>query len=214
MSAEPRITGRGTRDWQELDARHYLHPFTDFRALAAEGTRVIVRAEGVHLVDSEGLEILDAMSGLWCVNIGYGRHELADVAARQMRELPYYNSFFKSANPPAIELARVLAELTPPQFNRVFFTNSGSEANDTILRMTRRYWDLLGQPKKTVVISRVNAYHGSTMAGASLGGMAAMHSQGGLPIPDIAHIEQPYWYENGVDVSPAEYGLRAARRLA
>ncbi|HEU0225873.1 MAG TPA: aspartate aminotransferase family protein [Steroidobacteraceae bacterium] len=205
---------RSTRDWQELDARHYLHPFTDFRALAKEGTRVITRAEGVYLHDSEGRRILDGMSGLWCVNIGYGRAELAEVAARQMRELPYYNSFFKSANPPAIELARVLAELTPPQFNRVFFTNSGSEANDTILRMTRRYWQLLDQPRRNIVISRINGYHGSTMAGASLGGMAAMHVQGGLPIPDIAHIEQPYWYENGVDLSPAEYGLRAARRLA
>lgn len=214
MNAKPRITERATRDWQELDARHYLHPFTDFRSLAAEGCRVITRADGVYLYDTDGRQILDAMSGLWCVNIGYGRGELADVAARQMRELPYYNSFFKSANPPAIELASILAGLTPPQFNRVFFTNSGSEANDTILRMTRRYWDLLGQPKKNVVISRVNAYHGSTMAGASLGGMSAMHAQGGLPIPDIVHIEQPYWYENGIDLSPEDYGLRAARRLA
>jgi putrescine aminotransferase len=214
MSAKPRITGRATRDWQELDSRHYLHPFTDFRSLAAEGSRVITRADGVHLHDSEGLEILDAMSGLWCVNIGYGRNELADVAARQMRELPYYNSFFKSANPPAIELAQVLSEITPKQFNRVFFTNSGSEANDTILRMARRYWDLMDQPKRSIVISRLNAYHGSTIAAASLGGMSAMHSQGGLPIPGIVHIEQPYWYENGVDLSPEEYGLRAARRLA
>ncbi|MGH8197939.1 MAG: aspartate aminotransferase family protein [Steroidobacteraceae bacterium] len=214
MSAKPRITGRTTRDWQELDARHYLHPFTDFRALAAEGTRVITRAEGVYLYDSDGLEILDAMSGLWCVNIGYGRHELADAAARQMRELPYYNSFFKSAHPPAIELAQLLGELTPRQFNRVFFTNSGSEANDTILRMARRYWDLLGEPKRSIVISRLNAYHGSTVAAASLGGMSAMHAQGGLPIPDIVHIEQPYWYENGTDLSPEDYGLRAARRLA
>jgi putrescine aminotransferase len=214
MSAKPRIGERATRDWQELDARHYLHPFTDFRALAAEGSRIITRAEGVYLYDSDGEQILDAMSGLWCVNIGYGRKELADVAARQMRELPFYNSFFKSAHPPAIELARLLAELTPPQFNHVFFTNSGSEANDTIVRMVRRYWDLMGQPKRSVIVSRQNAYHGSTMAGASLGGMSAMHAQGGLPIPDIVHIEQPYWYENGADLEPAEYGLRAARRLA
>ncbi len=214
MSAKPRITERATRDWQELDSRHYLHPFTDFRALAAEGSRIITRAEGVYLYDSEGERILDAMSGLWCVNIGYGRKELADAAARQMRELPFYNSFFKSAHPPAIELSRQLADLTPPQFNRVFFTNSGSEANDTIVRMTRRYWDLLGQPERSVIISRQNAYHGSTMAGASLGGMSAMHAQGGLPIPGIVHIEQPYWYENGIDLSPDEYGLRAARRLA
>jgi putrescine aminotransferase len=214
MSAKPRNIERATRDWQELDARHYLHPFTDFRALAAEGSRIITRAEGVYLYDSEGRQILDGMSGLWCVNIGYGRNELADAAARQMRELPFYNSFFKSAHPPAIELSRQLAELTPQQFNRVFFTNSGSEANDTIVRMTRRYWDLMDQPKRSVIISRINAYHGSTMAGASLGGMSAMHAQGGLPIPDIVHIEQPYWFENGIDVTPEEYGLRAARRLA
>jgi len=205
---------RTTHDWQELDSRHHLHPFTDFKALAQEGSRVITRAEGVYLYDSDGQRILDGMSGLWCVNVGYGRGELVDAAARQMRELPYYNSFFKCSNPPAIELARLLAQLTPQQFSRVFLTNSGSEANDTIVRMTRRYWDLLGEPGRSVIISRRNAYHGSTMAGASLGGMDAMHAQGGLPIPDIVHIEQPYWYEYGTDTTPAEYGLRAARRLA
>ncbi len=214
MTRAAPIADRATREWQELDSRHYLHPFTDFKALAAEGARVITRAEGAYLHDSEGNKILDGMAGLWCVNIGYGRKELAEAAYRQMQELPYYNSFFKSANPPAIELARVLAELTPPQFSRAFFTGSGSESNDTIVRMVRRYWDLMGEGGRKVIISRHNAYHGSTMAGASLGGMSAMHSQGGLPIPDIVHIEQPYWFENGTDVSPEEYGLRAARRLA
>ena len=214
MSSEPLIVERATREWQDLDARHYLHPFTDFKSLAAEGTRVIERAEGVYLYDTEGHRILDGMAGLWCVNVGYGRKELAEAAFAQMQELPYYNSFFKSAHPPAIELARRLAGLTPAQFNHVFFTGSGSEANDTILRMARRYWDVRGEPGRQVIISRHNAYHGSTVAGASLGGMAAMHSQGGLPIPGIVHIEQPYWFENGVDVTPEEYGLRAARRLA
>jgi putrescine aminotransferase len=214
MNAEPLIAERATRDWQDLDARHYLHPFTDFKSLASEGARVIERAEGVYLYDTEGRRILDGMAGLWCVNVGYGRKELAEAAHAQMQQLPYYNSFFKSAHPPAIELARRLAELTPAQFNHVFFTGSGSEANDTILRMARRYWDVCGEGQRQVVISRHNAYHGSTMAGASLGGMAAMHSQGGLPIPGIVHIEQPYWFENGVDLTPEEYGLRAARRLA
>jgi putrescine aminotransferase len=214
MSHDPLIVERATKEWQDLDARHYLHPFTDFKSLAAEGARVIERAEGVYLYDTEGRRILDGMAGLWCVNLGYGRKELAEAAFGQMQELPYYNSFFKSAHPPAIELARRLAELTPSQFNHVFFTGSGSEANDTILRMARRYWDVRGEPGRQVVISRHNAYHGSTMAGASLGGMAAMHSQGGLPIPGIVHIEQPYWFENGVDLAPEEYGLRAARRLA
>lgn len=202
-----------TAEWQALDAAHYLHPFTDFKGLAAEGSRVIVRAEGAYLWDSEGRQVLDGMAGLWCVNIGYGRREPAEAAYRQMLELPYYNSFFKSANPPAIELARVLAELTPPQFSRAFFTGSGSEANDTIVRMVRRYWDLRGQPERHVIISRVNAYHGSTMAGASLGGMAYMHEQGGLPIPGIVHVAQPYWYQDGGELSPAEFGLQAAREV-
>ena len=211
--AAPYVADRSTADWQSLDRQHYLHPFTDYKALHAKGARVIVRAEGCYLYDSEGHRILDGMAGLWCVNVGYGRRELAEAAYRQLLELPYYNSFFQTAHPPAIELARQLVDLTPPQFNRVFFTGSGSEGNDTVVRLVRRYWDLLGQPDRKVIVSRQNAYHGSTMAGASLGGMAFMHEQGGLPIPDIVHIAQPYWYGEGGDRSPAEFGLEAAREL-
>jgi len=214
MSQTHLIEPRSTRDWQAADSRHYLHPFTDFKQLAAHGARIITRAEGVYLYDSDGQRILDGMAGLWCVNVGYGRRELAEAAYRQMLELPYYNSFFKSAHPPAIELAGLLADLTPPQFKRVFYSGSGSEANDTIVRMVRRYWDVRGEPSRQIIISRENAYHGSTMAGASLGGMKPMHEQGGLPIPGIVHIEQPYWYENGGELSPEEYGIKAARRLA
>jgi putrescine aminotransferase len=175
---------------------------------------VVTRGEGVYIFDSEGNRILDGMSGLWCCTLGYGRRELAEVASAQMMTLPFYNTFFKTATPPAIELATKLAELAPEHVNRVFFTNSGSEGNDTVLRMVRHYWTVKGQPEKKVIISRLNAYHGSTVAGASLGGMSYMHAQGDLPIPGIVHIEQPYWYENGYEMSPADYGLRAARRLA
>ncbi len=209
----PFVADRTTEAWQALDRQHYLHPFTDFKSLHARGSRVIVRAEGVYLYDSEGNRILDGMAGLWCVNLGYGRRELAEAAYRQMLELPYYNSFFQTAHPPVIELAKQLVDLSPPQFNRVFFTGSGSEGNDTVVRLVRRYWDLQGEPRRKVIISRVNAYHGSTMAGASLGGMAFMHEQGGLPIPDIVHIPQPYWYGEGGDRSPAEFGLETARAL-
>jgi putrescine aminotransferase len=208
------IPGRTTTDWQRLDAAHYLHPFTDTKQLTAKGTRVITRAEGVWLYDSEGHQILDGMSGLWCVALGYGRRELADAAYRQMLELPYYNSFFQCAHPPAIELADRLARVTPPQFNRVFFTGSGSEANDTMLRLVRRYWTLRGEPERDVIISRWNGYHGSTVAGASLGGMKPMHEQGGLPIPGIEHIQQPYWFEHGGERSPEEFGRIAAGWLA
>jgi len=204
---------RTTSEWQAADAAHYLHPFTDFKALAAKGSRVITKADNVYLWDSDGKKIFDAMSGLWCVNVGYGRQGLIDAATAQLKQLPFYNSFFQTANPPAIELAELLAQVTPPQFKHVFFSGSGSEGNDTIVRMVRRYWDVLGQPERHVIISRKNAYHGSTMAGASLGGMSGMHEQGGLPIPGIVHIEQPFWFELGRSQEREAFGLQAARWL-
>ncbi len=206
-------SSRTTQEWQAADSAHYLHPFTDFKSLAAKGSRVITKADNIYLWDSDGNKILDAMSGLWCVNVGYGQRELIDAATRQLETLPFYNSFFQTATPPAIELAELLAEITPPQFQHVFFSGSGSEGNDTIVRMVRRYWDIKGQPERSVIISRNNAYHGSTMAGASLGGMSGMHAQGGLPIPGIVHIEQPFWFEHGRAQSRDAFGLTAARWL-
>ena len=202
-----------TEQWQELDRLHHLHPFTDSKSLHGKGSRVITRADGVYLWDSEGRKILDAMAGLWCVNIGYGREELARVAYEQMQQLPYYNTFFQTTHPPAVDLAELLSQVTPAHLNHVFFTNSGSEANDTVVRLVRHYWSARGKGSRKIIISRENAYHGSTMAGASLGGMKPMHKQGGLPIPDIEHITQPYWYTLGGDLSPEEFGLQAARAL-
>jgi putrescine aminotransferase len=204
---------RSTSDWQRADAAHFLHPFTDFKSLAAKGSRIITRGEGICLWDSEGHRIFDAMSGLWCVNVGYGRRELIEAATRQLETLPFYNSFFQTTTPPAIELAELLAELAPPQFKHVFYAGSGSEGNDTIVRMARRYWDLMGQPGRDVIISRKNSYHGSTMAGASLGGMSYMHEQGGLPIPGIVHIEQPHWQGLAPGMDRGEFGLMAAHWL-
>ena len=206
-------TPRTTQAWQALDAAHHLHPFSDAHSLNQLGSRVVVRGEGVRIWDSEGQCIIDGMAGLWCVNLGYGRKELAEAAYQQMLELPFYNTFFKTTHPPVIELSALLAELTPPQFNHVFLTNSGSESNDTVIRMARHFWAAQGQPQKKTLISRINAYHGSTIGGASLGGMSYMHAQGDLPIPGIVHIEQPYWYVNGGELSPEEYGLKAARAL-
>ena len=206
------MTPLNTRQLQEMDVQHHLHPFTDTKILKENGSRIITKAEGVYLWDSDGNKIIDGMAGLWCVNIGYGRKELVDVAQEQMNELPYYNNFFQTTHPPAIELSKVLADISPPQFNHVFFTNSGSEANDTVVRMARYYWALQGKPDKTVIISRENAYHGSTMAGSSLGGMKFMHEQGGI-ISDIEHIDQPYWFKNGGVLSPDEFGVKAAQAL-
>lgn len=206
-----------TKELQALDSAHYINPFTDTAALAKTGSRIIVKGEGVYIWDSEGHKIFDAMSGLWCVNIGYGRKALADAAYAQMMQLPFYNSFFQTTTEPSIRLAQLLADVSPPQFKRVFFSGSGSEGNDTIVRLVRHYWSCLGQPQKKTVISRWNGYHGSTMAGASLGGMEGMHQQGGLPIPDITHIQQPYWFEIGrtqfPELSKDEFGIKAASWL-
>ncbi|HEU4850873.1 MAG TPA: aspartate aminotransferase family protein [Telluria sp.] len=202
-----------TREIQKLDSAHYLHPFTDSLELSGRGARVIVRGDGIYVWDSEGNQILDAMSGLWCVNVGYGRTSIADAVYRQMTTLPFYNSFFNTTNVPAVQLATKLAELAPPGFSRVFFTGSGSEGNDTNLRIVRRYWDLMGYSERHTVISRHNAYHGSTMAGASLSGMPGMHAQGGLPIPGVVHIMQPNYFECGHGMSEDEFGLMAARAL-
>jgi len=204
---------RATDELQTLDAAHHLHPFTDTAQINARGARVITHASGVHLTDSEGEKLLDGMAGLWCVNIGYGRQELANAAARQMTQLPYYNTFFQTSHPPVIELSSTLARLAPGDLNRVFFAGSGSEANDTNIRFARHYWASLGKPDKSIIIARKNGYHGSTMGAASLGGMSAMHAQGGLPIPGIEHIAQPYWYGEGGESSPEAFGLACAGEL-
>ena len=177
------------------------------------GVRIIERAEGIYLWDSDGHRLLDGMAGLWCVNVGYGRKDLAEVARKQIEDLPYYNSFFQTAHPPVIDLSALLSEVTQDHLTHVFLTNSGSESNDTVVRMARYFWQCMGHPEKQVIISRRNAYHGSTMAGASLGGMPAMHEQGGLPIPDIVHIGQPFWYREGGDLSPDAFGKKVAGEL-
>ncbi|MFZ9348884.1 MAG: aminotransferase class III-fold pyridoxal phosphate-dependent enzyme, partial [Arenimonas sp.] len=198
---------------QQLDAAHHIHPFNDNAELAKKGTRILTRGEGCYVWDKEGNKLLDAFAGLWCVNIGYGRKSMGQVAAHQMDELAYYNTFFQCTTEPAIHLAAKLAEISPADLNHVFYSNSGSEGNDTVLRMVRHFWAVQDQPNKNIVIGRYNGYHGSTVAGASLGGMKGMHAQGGLPIPDIHHIEPPFFFADGGDYSPEEYGLVAARRL-
>ncbi|MEX4009574.1 aspartate aminotransferase family protein [Neoaquamicrobium sediminum] len=199
---------------QEIDGAHHLHPFTDHKDLRAAGTRIITRADGPFIYDSEGNELLDGMAGLWCVNVGYGRHELAEAAYAQMKELPYYNSFFRCSTPTPVLLSRKLAEIAPAGVKQVFYGSSGSESNDTALRLVRHYWALEGKPEKTIIVSRRSAYHGSTVAGASLGGMAAMHSQLGAPVPGIVHAMAPYAFELSLPgESEHDFGVRAARSV-
>lgn len=199
---------------RRLDVAHHLAAQQDqglMRDLG--GARIITRAEGSYIYDGEGNAILDAMAGLWCVQVGYGRKELAEAAYDQMLELPYYNTFFKTASPPTIRLAAKIAELLGGNLSHVFFNTSGSEAVDTIIRLARFYWQAKGQPERNVIIARENAYHGSTIAGASLGGMSAMHAQGGPWLPGIERIRQPYAFNDGFGQDPRAFGEAAADAL-
>jgi putrescine aminotransferase len=199
---------------RRLDVAHHLPAQADHQLIAAMGgSRIITRAEGCTIHDGDGGAILDGMAGLWCVNVGYGRAELAEVAYEQMLELPYYNTFFKTATPPTIELAARVAGKLGGNLSHVFFNSSGSEANDTVFRLVRHYWALKGQPQRKVFISRWNAYHGSTVAGVSLGGMKAMHRQGDLPIPGIEHVMQPYRFGEAFGEDPAAFAARAAQAI-
>jgi putrescine aminotransferase len=196
-----------------IDAAHHIHPFTDMKKLNEAGTRIIQHGEGSTIFDSNGKKYLDAFAGLWCVNIGYGRKEIADAVREQMNELPYYNTFFGTTTAPTTLLAQKVTQQSGPNLNHVFFTNSGSEATDTWFRMARVYWAALEQPSKKHIIARRNGYHGSTVAGASLGGMKYMHEQGALPIEGVHHIGQPYWYAEGGDLTVEEFGLKVAQEL-
>ncbi|MDT8344458.1 MAG: aspartate aminotransferase family protein [Thermohalobaculum sp.] len=206
---------RSTAEYRAMDAAHHWHPFTDTAELNAKGARVFTGAEGVWLRDSEGNRILDGMAGLWCVAVGYGRSEIVEAVTRQLHDLPYYNTFFQCTHPAAAEFAEAVTAVAPAHMNRVFFTNSGSESNDTVFRLARVYWDCMGKPGKKQFIARRNGYHGSTVVGASFGGMAAMHSQSGLPIEGIHHIGQPYWFGEGkaTGMTPEEFGRARAREL-
>lgn len=202
---------------KKMDMAHHLPAQSDYK-LQHElgGSRIITKAEGCVITDADGHSLLDGMAGLWCVNVGYGRKELAEVAYGQMLELPYYNTFFKTATPPPVVLAAKIAELLQkgnPDLSHVFFNSSGSEANDTIFRLVRHYWTLKGEPERSVFISRRNAYHGSTVAGASLGGMSFMHAQGGLPIPGIEHVDQPYHFGEGFGEDEDSFATRVAQSI-
>jgi len=202
-----------TKRWQEMDARHHLHPFTTHADLAGKGARVITRAEGVYVYDSEGNKFIDGMAGLWCVQVGYGREELAEAGYKALKELPFYNAFFQTTHPYVAELSAKLATLCPNGIDRFFFANSGSEGNDSAVKLIRYYWNLKKQPKKKIFISRKKAYHGVTLASASLSGITGMHPQADLPLPGFVHIDTPYWFGEGGDLSPKEFGFKTAQAL-
>ena len=193
------------------DVAHHLPSHQDQRLMRElGGSRIITRAEGSTIYDGDGVALLDGMAGLWCVQVGYGREELAKAAYDQMVELAYYNTFFKTAAPTTVMLAAKIAELMGGDLTHVMFNNSGSEAVDTVVRIARYYWQVRGRPERNVIISRVNGYHGSTIAGASLGGMKHMHAQGGPWVPGFEHVMQPYAFNEGFGEDEDAFAARAA----
>ncbi len=199
---------------RRLDVAHHLPAQQDYRLMRElGGSRIIVRAEGSTIHDGDGNAILDGMAGLWCVQVGYGRERLAKAAYDQMLELPFYNTFFKTATPSTVQLAHKISQLLGGHFSHVFFNSSGSEAIDTLIRLARYYWQAKKEPQRTVIIARVNAYHGSTIAGASLGGMAHMHAQGGPWLPGIEHVMQPYGFAHGFGEDEDVFAARAAQAV-
>jgi putrescine aminotransferase len=196
---------------RRLDVEHHLPAQQDYRLMREiGGSRIITHAKGCEIFDAEGNVLFDGMAGLWCVQVGYGREELARAAYDQLLELPYYNTFFKTAAKPTVMLAAKVAQLLGGDLQHVFFNNSGSEAVDTIIRLVRYYWQIKGQPDRNVLIARHNAYHGSTIGGVSLGGMQAMKKQGGPWLPGIEHVMQPYSFNEGFGESEDAFAERAA----
>jgi len=179
---------------QKLDAEHHLHPFTNHDEMHAVGTHVIKSGKGCWLQDEKGGRLLDGLAGLWCVNVGYGRREIIDAVTKQMEELCYYPSFFNSTTEPAIRLAAKLSDLSPGRLHHVIFSNSGSEANETALKLIRGYWKLKGSPERTKIITREFAYHGVTLATTSMTGLPGCYQPFNLPLPGFIHVPTPHAY--------------------
>ena len=197
-----------------LDQRHVLHPFTSIAEQQAHGANIVNSAEGIMVRGVDGREYIDAMAGLWCMNIGYGRPEMAEALAEQARKLCYYHSFINWGNEPVAELAARIAAMTPGDLNRVFFANSGSEANDTQVKLLWQYNNLLGRPKKKKFIARNGAYHGVTVASASLSGLPNLHGNFDVPREGFLHVGKPHYYrEAPADMSEAEFVQHLAKEL-
>ena len=188
---------------RRLDQAHHLHPFTDHGAMHRAGTHVIRSAKGSTVVGEDGRELLDGLAGLWCVNVGHGRDEIVQAVTEQMRAVAFYPSFFETTTEPTIRLAARLAALAPARLARTLFSNSGSEANETALKLIRAYWKLRGRREKTKILSRTFSYHGVTLATTSLTGLPSCTDPFDLPLPGFLHVPGPNAYGSGK--SPADY---------
>jgi 4-aminobutyrate--pyruvate transaminase len=196
------------------DLTHHLHPYTQLRQLEQEGPLVIVRGDGVHVIDEHGRAYIEGMAGLWCASLGFSERRLAEAAYRQMQVLPYYHAFSGKVPGPVTELVEALMRWAPVPMGRVLLANSGSESNDTALKLVRYCWNAKGRPAKKKVIARDRAYHGVTMAAASMSGIPTMHQHFDLPIDGVVRVSCPDPYRNLRDgETPAQFVDRLAIEL-
>ena len=198
----------------QMDQRSQFHPFTSINDLKAEGPTVMVSGSGIRVRDVNGKEYLDGMAGLWCVNLGYGRKEISDAIARQSERLSFFHTFNGMSSDVVAECAEALLARAPVPMSRVFFGASGSDANETQLKLIWVYNNLRGKPEKKKVIARWNAYHGSGVATASLTGLPGMHNLFDLPKGPILHVSAPYYYRNAPDgMSERDFSRQLAKEL-
>ncbi|MGE0716692.1 MAG: aspartate aminotransferase family protein [Alphaproteobacteria bacterium] len=193
------------------DVASLLHPQTNWRAHEQQGAFVVTRGEGVRVFDENGKDYIEAMAGLWCASLGFSEKRLVEAATKQMSTLPYYHIYTHKSHDPGIELAERVLKMAPVPMSKVFFANSGSEANDTVIRMVWYYNNALGRPKKKKFISRQRAFHGSTLMAGSLTGITALHREFDLPLPYVSHTDCPHFYRGGL---PGETEEQFATRLA
>jgi 4-aminobutyrate--pyruvate transaminase len=196
------------------DKAYYLHPYTNLKTHEDVGPLVIERGEGVHVFDDSGKAYIEGMAGLWCTSLGFGEERLVEAATRQLRKLPFYHAFTHKAHDPGIDLAEALIKIAPVPMSKVFFTNSGSEANDTVVKLVWYYNNALGRPNKKKIIGRQKGYHGVTVASASLTGLPHLHRDFDLPIAGILHTDCPHFYRYGEEGETEEdFASRLADQL-
>jgi 4-aminobutyrate--pyruvate transaminase len=193
------------------DIASTIHPYTNLKTHQNDGPMVITEGHGVFVRDEDGKEYLEGLAGLWCASLGFSEKRLADAAYKQLLKLPYYHTFASKAHDTGIELAEKLLGIAPVPMSKVFFVNSGSEANDTVVKLVWYYNNALGRPKKKKILARIKGYHGVTVASASLTGLANNHRDFDLPIANILHVDCPHWYRFA---NPGESEEAFATRLA
>ena len=199
---------------QDVDRKTHMHPFTSAAEHADGVPKVMVEGAGIYVHDNAGKRYLDAMAGLWCVNAGYGREEIVSAVADQASRLPYYHTFLSMTNEPAARLADRLISLAPGNMSKVFFGSSGSDTNDTQVKIVWYYHNVLGKPEKKKIIARQGAYHGSTLAGASLSGLPHMHGSFDLPLDRFIHVDAPHYWRNApAGISELDYSDLLATNL-